>query len=152
MGFYPHSSKIQIGTFWLYHEKQQDAKEKVQKHTNILKFYVSQSNLVFLRNWPLQHHTQCTYENSLSFFFSADISMEELFLYRLQHLHHTVLLFCLVLHRHLCHQNSRVIHPATWIAYVMLPFPQEENNIYDIISFIVVMLLFFQVHMLSDVL
>lgn len=22
----PHSSKIQIATFWLYHEKQQDAK------------------------------------------------------------------------------------------------------------------------------
>lgn len=69
-------------------------KEKVQKHTKhhkILCFTIKPCIPSQLWQGPLQHCTQCTYENSLSFFFSADISVEELFLHRLQHCN-TVLL------------------------------------------------------------
>lgn len=49
----PKSPKIQIGTFWLYHE-QQDAKgESNRDIQSIIIFYFSQSKLVFLPNWPL---------------------------------------------------------------------------------------------------
>lgn len=147
----PKSSKIQTGTFWLYHEQQQGAKgESTETYKASLNFIFHNQTLC---SYPTGHFNiiHNVPKKTLSFF-SAYISMEKLFLHRLQHFHYTVLLFCLGLHRHLCHQSSWVIHPATWIAYVMFPFPQEENNIYNIISFMVVLLLFFQVHMLSDVL